>query len=110
MIQLLIEFLNSPLGITVIASLVVMALNYIYGKKPLWSKYEGPIISAIKFAEKKIPDNADNRSLRRLDYALRYVLKVYKEASGKEANKKVTNDLKAGIQIVHNELEENGIL
>ena len=63
--------LNSPAGITAVAGLILWALNRLYAKKPEWKKYEGTIISAIKFSEKDIPDGTENKSLMRLDHALR---------------------------------------
>lgn len=51
------SIVNSPVGITVIASIVLWLLNKVYASKPLWQQYEGVIISGIKFAEKNIPDD-----------------------------------------------------
>ena len=102
--------MNSPVGIAAIAGLVLWLLNRLYAAKPAWAKYEGAIISGIKYAEKQIPDDADNKSLARLDAALRYVLKVYQEVNKRTASAKEIADLKDGISIVHNELEAGGTL
>ncbi len=103
-------FLNSPLGIGSVAALVIWLLNYLYGKKPNWRQYEGTIISAIKFAEKEIPDDVTNKSLSRLDAALRYVLQIYTEVANKRPTQDVIDDIKEGIQIKHAELETTGAL
>ena len=102
--------LNSPVGIAAVAGLVLWLLNRLYAAKPGWKKYEGAIISAVKFAEKEVPDDTPNKALRRLDEALKYVLKVYAEMTGKQAGPKVAADLKEGIQIKHSELEAAGAL
>ena len=104
------ELLNSPVGIAAIAGILLWLLNRLYASKPTWQKYEGAIISAIKYAEKQIPDDADNKSLARLDAALRYVLKVYQEVNNKTATAKEVAELKDGISIVHNELVAEGTL
>ena len=102
--------LNSPAGITAIAGLILWVLNKVYAAKPAWNAYEGTIIAAVKFAEKEIPDGSPNKSLARLDAALKYVLRVYAEATGKEATPQVEAALKEGIQIKHAELESAGTL
>ena len=102
--------INSPAGIAAIVGLILWLLNRLYAAKPAWQKYEGAIISGIKYAEKQIPDDADNKSLARLDAALRYVLKVYQEVNNRSATAKEIADLKDGISIVHNELEAEGTL
>ena len=102
--------LNSPAGITAVAGLILWALNRLCAKKPAWKTYEGTIISGIKFAEKRVPDGTENKSLNRLDHALRYVLKAYEEAAGKRASEKVAAELKEGIQVKHAELESSGAL
>src|SRR5690554_5859 len=104
------NILNQPVVITVIAGLVLWALNKVYAKKPAWQAFEGTIIAAVKWAEKEIPDDTPNKALNRLNAALSYVVKVYEEARGKYANAKVKAELREGIQIVHAELEASGIL
>lgn len=102
--------LNTPVGITVVAGVFLWLLNRLYAAKPGWFKYEGAIISGIKFAEKEIPDGTPSKGLARLDAALKYVLKVYEEASGKRASPKVVAEIKEGIQITHDKLEAGGTL
>ena len=101
--------LNSPVGIAAIAGIVLWLLNRVYASKPTWQKYEGAIISAIKYAEKQIPDDVANKSLARLDAALRYVLRVYQEANKRSASAKEIAALKDGISVVHNRLEAAGM-
>lgn len=103
-------FLNSPVGITVIGSIVAYALSKLYTAKPAWQKYEGAIISAIKYAEKAIPDDAENKSLKRLDEALDYVLEVFEKVNERNATPQETAALTEGIRIVHDELEAEGTI
>jgi len=102
--------LNSPAAIVAIAGLVLWLLNRLYAAKPGWAKYEGAIISGVKFAEKEIADETPSKGLARLDAALRYVLKVYAEVNNRQATPKVTAELTEGIQIKHAELEAAGAL
>ena len=102
--------LNSPMGITAVAGVVLYLLNRLYAAKPAWAQYEGAIISAVRFAEKEIPDDAPNKGLRRLDEALRYVLRVFHEANKREPTKTEAMALREGVQIVHNELDAEGVL
>ena len=104
------SILNSPAGIAAIAGLILWLLNRLYAAKPAWAKFEGAIISGIKYAEKQIPDDASNKGLARLDAALRYVLKVYQEANKRPASTKEIAAFKDGISIVHNELVAEGTL
>ena len=94
---------NSGLGITLLASLVLYILNKIYSKKPAWSAFEGTIISAIRWAEKQSDGN-------KFDEALKLVIKVYEETTKKRASAKVQAELKEGINIIHNDLELSGAL
>jgi len=77
----------------------------------VWEKYEGAIITAIKVAEKAIPDTVTNVGLKRLDEALNFVLERYaEEHGGKQPGDKLLHELKEGIQIKHAELERLGNL
>jgi len=102
--------LNSPAGIAAMAGLLLWLLNRLYAARPAWERYEGAIISAVKFAEKEIPDDAPNKALKRLDAALRYVVRVYEEARGREPTQKEVADLTEGIRITHAKLEAAGNL
>jgi len=105
-LKLVWEALNTPAGITVMAGLFLWLLNRLYAARPGWAAFEGAIISAVKFAEKEIPDGTPNKGLARLDAAL----KVYEEARGRKPSARTVAELKEGIRIVHNELEKAGTL
>ena|SRR5690554_1146674 len=104
------NILNQPVVITVIAGLVLWALNKVYAKKPAWQAFEGTIIAGIKWAEKQIPDDSENKSLSRLNAAMQYVVKVYEEVNGHRPPAAIEADLREGVQILHAKLEANGIL
>lgn len=99
------EFINSPLVVTVAASVCIWLLGKVYTKKPTWQKYEGTVIAAIKAAEKAIPDNSDNKAVKRLDEALKYVLTVFEKVEGRTATAAEKAEIAEGIQIVHNNIE-----
>ena len=105
------QALNSVPGIMLLAALLGWLLSKLYSFRPAWEAYEGTIISAIKYAETAIPDDAQNKALKRLDEALRYALKVYAEThKGKQPPEALANDIREGIQIVHDRLEAKGTL
>ena len=100
------SLVNSPAVITAIGAAFLWLLNKVYAAKPAWKAYEGAIISGIKFAEKSIPDDASNKSLARLDAALKYVLDIYKQTEGKEASEAVKAELLNAIPVIHASLED----
>jgi len=102
--------LNSPAGIAAMAGILLWALNKLYAAKPTWAQYEGAIISAVRFAEKEIPDDVSNKGMARLDQALKYVLAVFEQVNGRRATATEAASLKEGIQIVHNDLDAQAVL
>lgn len=99
------ELAQSPVVITAIASLVLLGLNALYARKPVWRKFEGTIVAAIKYAEKKIPNDTENKGLRRLDEALRYTLDVMEAVNGKRASKKQEHEVREAIILKHDEID-----
>ncbi len=102
--------MNSPIGITVVVSMFLWTLNKVYSLKPTWAKFEGTIIAGIKYAEKAIDDDTDNKAMSRLDTALRYVLRIYQESGKKNLSGATIDSIKEGIQIKHAQLEATGTL
>ena len=107
--ELIWQFLNSPIGITLVVSAVGSIVAAVYAKKPLWQKYEGVLISAVKMAEKAVPDGSSNTSIARLNEALQYTVDVL-EGMGKKVTEKEQDDLEVGLSIVHDMVEANGTL
>lgn len=97
------KFLNTPIGLSVVGSILLFILGKIFTAKPTWKKYVdkyGPLImAAVKKAEKAIPDDVENKAVKRLDEALKYVLAVV--GSAKERS------MKLAITHVHAEAESN---
>ena len=109
------SILNSAVGIAVIwAALVALFLWLSSEFNPFqekWRAWEGSIITAIKLAEKEVPDNIPDKGLAKLDAALRFVIQAYADAhSGKHPSAKLIEHLKQGIQIKHHELDRFGKL
>jgi len=102
--------LNSPVGVTTIASIALWALNKIYVVRPEWQKYEGAIIKAVQWAEREIPDDATNTHVLRADLALKYVLKAYERINDKRADARMAEQLAQGIEVIHTDLESAGVL
>lgn len=104
------EFLNSPVGISLVAAVSLWAINKLYTAKPAWEKFEGAIIRAVQWAEREIPDNAENKHVRRADAALKYVLDTYETMTRKKAGVRMREELAQGIEIIHAEMETTGVL
>ena len=102
--------LNSAPGVAVLSAVLLWALNGLYARKPLWRQYEGTIISAIRAAEKAIPDGTPMKSAERLDKALKLVLAVYAQRMGAEAPPLVVAQFAEAIQVLHAHQEAVGAL
>ncbi len=100
------NIVNSPAVSVAIASLVVYLLNRLYAKKPAWKKYEGTVISAIRYAEKAIPDGSANKSAARLDAALKYALNVIEIREKRIVTDSERAEIIEGIQVTHNAMEQ----
>ena len=102
-------FLNSPIGLTVVGMVFIAGLNKLYAAKPAWKKYldqyAGTFIAAIKWAEKAVPDDCQDKSVRRLDAALKYFLVVYHQTTGKTPTPALELIIKEALQVKHAELE-----
>ena len=101
---------NSPVGVSVVASVALWLVNRIYAAKPEWQAYEGALIQAVRWAEKEIPDGVQNKYLKRADLALQYVLKAYERMTGHRAGDRMRAQLAQGVEVVHTDLEAAGVL
>lgn len=103
-LETILGFLNSSVGVTAIGGIIVWILGKVFTAKPEWKvyydRYQPLLISAVKQAEKAIPDDTDNKALKRMDFALKYVLTI--EGSLANANQTA---LKDAITAVHAEAE-----
>ena len=104
------EVLNSPVGVSLVASGVLWAINKLYTAKPAWQAYEGALIKAVQWSEREIPDDTANKHLKRADRALQYALKAYERLEGKRADARMTEQLAQGLEVVHTDLEAAGVL
>ena len=75
-----------------------------------FKQYEGYAITAIKAAEKAIPDGADNKSLAKADFAMREFLKRYEAATGVTAKPEEVAKIESWISTVQSALDSAGIL
>lgn len=111
----LLELLLSPTGATFIAGILLFIYKTIFKVHvpvvaDLLQKYHGSVASIIKRVEKEIPDNTENKSIRRLDLALKYLTEVYSAGEGKQPNEAMIVVLKELINRVHVELEHSELL
>ena len=83
------EKMNTSAGLELVAILFALIAGKIYLKKPKWKmyydEYQGYLVAAIKFAEKKIPDGSEDKAKRRADAALNYALGVIQAGKSKSS-------------------------
>ena len=90
------QIMNSVPAVMLMAAILGWLLTKLFSWKPAWETYEGTIISAIKHAEKAIPDDTPNGGLAKLDAALRFVLNAYAEANnGKQPSAALVEQIKS---------------
>lgn len=106
----LLEFLSQPFTVMIIVGLFVALLTYLFTANPSWAKYEGILITAIKFAEKAIPDNTSNKSAARFDAALKETLRQYQQVYNTAPPTWLQRAFALAIPIVHDALEQRGTL
>lgn len=99
------QIINSPIGYSVFGFFLLFVINKIFDAKPKWAKYEGLMISAIKNAEKWIPNDSDSGILNKADKALDFFIKSYEKAKGKSPSMKLKQHVQLGLPIVHDKVE-----
>jgi hypothetical protein len=83
----------------------------VFTRKPEWRKYEGMIITAIKFAEASIPSSGnENSGLAKARCALDSFVRQYAEHYGQPPTDAVLAAVRAAIPVVHDQLDANGTL
>lgn len=75
-----------------------------------WKRFEGWAVTAVKAAEKAIPDDTPNKGLARFDKAMLTFLAKYRDATGTEPNKEALAAIENLLNEVHAKLEGNGQL
>ena len=100
------KILNSEIFITLLLGFFAFVTSKLFTWKPKWEKYyrdwKGTIISAIKAAEKAVPDDIPHKAVVRLDQALKLIL----SAQGKEASQVDIAALREAVSVTHAELEK----
>jgi len=102
-IQIIMNFLNTPTGLTILGGIILFVINKIIDKRPGWAKYEGWMINAVKIAEKWTP-NDSNGFLGKADKAMELFIKSYETAKGKPPSKRLLADVSNGMAVVHHDI------
>lgn len=108
----IISLLQTDAVIAVIAgAFVTYIVKWFASKQGTdFKKYEGYAITAIKAAEKAIPDDVSNKGAKKLDFALKVFLDKYTKATGVKPDETTMAKIEAWISVVHNAVEEAGTL
>ena len=112
MSDMLIKLLSTDGVITlIIGAFVTYIIKWLASKgAEQFKAYEGYAITAIKAAEKAIPDDTENKGLNRLNFALTVFLSKYEKASGVKASEKDVAKIESWISEIHATLEDSGII
>jgi hypothetical protein len=94
-------FINSPVGVSIVGGAFLWLLARVFAWRPQWERYhdqyKGLLISAVRHAEKAIPDDSPNKTAQRADAALKYVLGVHAHLKEK--------DVSQALSVVHDDME-----
>ena len=106
--DLIISILNTDAVQTAIVAGILFLLGKLFIKVPkaelFYQEYKGAMIKAVKLAEAEIPDDTQNKGLRRLDQALLYTVKLIEIAEGKVLPPEAKAKLKSDLSAVHDEV------
>lgn len=100
---------NTVVGI-VVGAAVAWLVKWLAGDGAKWKQYEGYAVTAVRLAEKAIPDDAPGAGLRKLDYALKLFLEKYQAATGAKVDLAMEAKIESWIALVHNALVESGAI
>jgi hypothetical protein len=75
-----------------------------------WKKYEGWAITAVKAAERLIPDDTPNKGLARMNRAMQIFLAKYKAATGVEPDAQAIAEIENLLAATHEKLEADDTL
>lgn len=75
-----------------------------------YKAFEGYAITAVRLAEKAVPDGTPNTGAKRLDHALKTFLDKYRRAAGVEPDEAAVARIESWIATVHNALDAAGVL
>ena len=106
----LLAIIDQPAVVTAIAGLVAWLVAKLFTAKPAWIKYEGLMLAAVKWAEKIIPDDAENKSIRRADAALNQFILLYERNHGASPAPSLVIAVRDALPIVHDHAESEGTL
>jgi len=100
-------YLNSNAGVTALAGVIAWVLGRLYTWKPAWKvlveKYGPILLTAVKYAEKLIPDTTENKALLRTDAALKKAIELCAALGAVDVNV-----LKLALDFIHAEAEVKG--
>lgn len=106
----ILNILNQPVVVTFIVTGFAWLIAKLFTAKPEWIKYEGFMISAVKFAEKEIPDGTINAGLARADAALKAFIAAYERQYKAHPTQKLVDAVKLNMPLIHQMLESEGAL
>ena len=100
---------NTAIGVAVGAA-VAWLVKWLAGNGKKFTSYEGYAVTAIRLAEKAIPDSTTDKGLARLDYALKLFIEKCTAATGVVPDEALTAQIENWIAAIHNALDESGVL
>jgi hypothetical protein len=101
-------FLNSNIGMELVAGCFLTVLGWVFTKIPKAEKffelYKAPLFHVVREVERLIPDDTPNKAMKRADAALKLLLQV-----APELQKQSETTLRTMLNKAHEEAEKKDI-
>ena len=101
---------NSPVAITAVAAIVAAVIARVAFLQGVWEKYSGVAMAAVRMAERAVPKDAENKSVQKLGFALKYLVDLFTETEGRVPTPAEQLELRNAIEDSLTELQERGII
>lgn len=108
--DIILTLLNSEIALAAIAAIAAFLIARLFTTHPTWAPYEGLMITAIKLAEKMIPDDMPNTAMGRANAAMLEFVKQYQRVYNASPSDALLLDVRANMPLIHAELERHGNL
>ncbi len=110
--DMIIKLLNTDMVVSLVIGAIVTYLVkwFATSQGASFKKYEGLLMTAIKAAEKLIPDDTPNKGAARADHAMKLFVEEYERVTGVSADQKVVEAAALAIPRIHALLESGGNL
>ena len=105
----IIDILNTSTAQAVVIWFFVFLSARLFKKYPkvetFYMKYKGDMLRVVKRVEKEIDDSTENKSLLKLDMALKYIIEIIESREKRMLSEEEVLQIKNNISEVHHEID-----